>query len=107
MKKHIYCSMAAIAISSMGFANNIQTEGQKSEMQNSKNEISAKAIETHSCTGDITIVDAKGNVLSRIQFSAPEAQNQLDCIGLYQVAVYKVTLILQQGQTTGGTITFI
>lgn len=106
MKKYFFSTAFAV-ISFISYGNDLQKKGVdnpvlkkfvKSQAENS--------IAVGNCVGDIIIFDSRGNVKNRIQFSAPQATSLQDCIGLYHLAVYKVTLNLGQGETTGGTISF-
>lgn len=58
------------------------------------------------CTGSIIIMNRYGVVTNRIKFSDPNVTNLTECIGSYQFMVWKVTLGLQQGEYTGGTVDY-
>lgn len=63
--------------------------------------------EVFMCAVEIYVLDAKGVKIKTLLFSAPNAANQLDCLGLYSAAVGKVEAGLSAGQTTAGTVSYL
>ncbi|MGV3461467.1 MAG: hypothetical protein ACO1N9_13550 [Flavobacterium sp.] len=108
MKKFIYSIIALVGIYTTGLANvqNIaEIEDSHIVISETSNDFTVKVVhEVGSCTGNILILDRRGNVIRDIPFEAPRATSLQDCIGLYHLAVYELTLNLQQGETTGGTV---
>ncbi|OYQ50032.1 hypothetical protein CHU92_00180 [Flavobacterium cyanobacteriorum] len=107
MKKSIY-SLAAIAgVVSAGWANIPEISGFGLDVVNSNTKDECVTHEVvGTCSGNILILDRSGKVVNTISFSAPKATSLQECVGLYYVAVYELSLSLKQGETTGGTVDF-
>lgn len=110
MKKYIYTILIGTILSTTVSPSNIKSDFKLDTILLENETVLNNLLELEDdcdiigCTGNILVLDSRGNVIRRHNFVGETATSFRDCLALYDLAVMSVSLTLQQGETTGGTV---